>query len=169
MPVKRIWDEAARAAFWAKVRRDERGCWIWTGSKRAHGYGTFYVQPSDGHPGSKITHRLAWMDLVGPIPAGHDLDHLCRTPACVNPAHLDPVTRKEHAARRDNAPTYPADTVTLPTPAPVIRRRDRKTWDQYRTHCRNGHEYAVTGFASNGPGIRTCRACREERDARRRR
>jgi hypothetical protein len=81
--------------FWAKVRaNDATGCWEWTGAASKTGYGTFNVggryQP---------VYRFAYERLVGPIPEGLTLDHLCRNPRCVNPAHLEPVTQAENTRR----------------------------------------------------------------------
>jgi hypothetical protein len=89
--------EALPRRFWAKVEEDERGCWIWTGAKTT-GYGRY------SPPKAKrlvLAHRYAFENLVGPVPAGLDLDHLCRTRACVNPAHLEPVTRQVNLLRGD--------------------------------------------------------------------
>jgi hypothetical protein len=74
---------------------DADGCWIWQRSQDGHGYGTACL------PGQRRVkaHRMVYEREVGPIPAGLDLDHLCRTPLCVNPAHLEPVTRRENVAR----------------------------------------------------------------------
>lgn len=83
------------ARFWRRVvRNPEDGCWDWTGAGRADGYGRLMV-------GWKYirAHRFAYRMLVGPIPNGLDLDHLCRNRRCVNPAHLEPVTRRENLAR----------------------------------------------------------------------
>lgn len=78
--------------FWAKV--DVRGpCWEWTASTR-YGYGQFMVGNR-----SMLAHRFAWQMLVGPIPDGLELDHLCRNPACVSPDHLEPVTHRENMRR----------------------------------------------------------------------
>lgn len=79
--------------FWAKV--DKSGdCWIYTGSKSTNGYGTVRFNGGYG-----LAHRIAFTLTKGAIPDGLDLDHLCRTRACVNPSHLEPVTRKENARR----------------------------------------------------------------------
>lgn len=77
------------------------GCWVWPGAKNSQGYGRIGA----GGRTWAYTHRVVYEALVGPIPDGLDLDHLCRNPSCCNPAHLEPVTRTEnslrgHAARR---------------------------------------------------------------------
>ena len=70
------------------------GCWEWQGARNYGGYGTVYA---DGRNG--VAHRLTYRLLVGPIPEGLQLDHLCRFPPCVNPAHLEPVTGRENILR----------------------------------------------------------------------
>lgn len=85
------------------------GCWIWVGPINSTGYGRFTW---DGRP--QYAHRLSYSARVGPIPEGMTIDHLCRTPLCVNPAHLECVTRAENA------------------------RRNRAT------HCRRGHLMSET-------------------------
>lgn len=73
--------------FWSKV--DASGdCWEWTAGKTSNGYGAFYPTPH-----SQIAaHRWVWQSLVGPIPDGLQIDHLCRNKGCVNPDHLEPVS-----------------------------------------------------------------------------
>ena len=74
--------------FMRLVQQADGGrCWRWLGSL-VHGYGSFHYQGG----GSEPAHRTAYRLFVGQIPHGFDLDHLCRTPACVNPAHLEAVT-----------------------------------------------------------------------------
>ncbi|MDP8961530.1 MAG: HNH endonuclease [Actinomycetota bacterium] len=81
--------------FWEKV--DFEGlCWEWLGGKDTWGYGTF----TDEERRSIGAHRWAYQALVGPIPDGLTLDHLCCNPSCVNPAHLEPVTASENLSRR---------------------------------------------------------------------
>lgn len=82
--------------FWAKVDKtsDPNGCWLWTASVGSHGYGAFGVGQA-----VKVAHRIAYELTVGPIPEGLHLDHLCRRHACVNPAHLHPVTLRENVGR----------------------------------------------------------------------
>lgn len=79
--------------LWAKV--DKSGeCWLWKGAINEHGYGHMRSEGRFVRP-----HRVAYELLVGPVPEGLVLDHLCRTPACVNPAHLEPVTQSENLKR----------------------------------------------------------------------
>src|SRR5262252_6830581 len=68
-------------------------CWVWTGRWDKQGYGII-----DKKPNRKV-HRLCYEMLIGPIPKGLEIDHLCRTPCCVNPIHLEPVTHAENIRR----------------------------------------------------------------------
>lgn len=81
-----------RDEFMRRVQVTE-SCWLWTGAK-AKGYGRFTV-------GRRTiqAHRWAYELFVGPIPDGLVIDHLCRVPACCNPAHLEPVTRRVNNVR----------------------------------------------------------------------
>jgi len=74
---------------------DDNGCWIWNGAISKWGYGIYT-------PEDLVTwraHRYVYTQLVGPIPEGLALDHLCEVKACVNPAHLDPCTSGENSRR----------------------------------------------------------------------
>ena len=124
------------------VEADENGCWIWQASKRPNGYGQVRVAGRN-----MLAHRWAYELLVGPIPDGLVLDHLCRVIACVNPAHLEPVTQRENTLRGEGLPA----------------QRARKT------HCVHGHEFtdANTYRDPNRNGRRTCRICAREHDRRR--
>lgn len=75
--------------FWAKADRSAGtdGCWPWIGAIWSRGYGS--VRRAQR---SKLAHRVAYELMVGPIPVGLTLDHLCRNRRCVNPGHLDPVS-----------------------------------------------------------------------------
>lgn len=92
MPDTRKPDAVAR--FWSKVDKRPGGCWLWTGTMLRSGYGQFRL--GLGHVRA---HRFAYELLVGPIPEGLTLDHLCRVTACVNPLHLEPVTLSENVKR----------------------------------------------------------------------
>jgi len=100
-----IGDDVAR--FWSYV--DQSGpvptypadlgpCWLWTGYRDKFGYG--YMGIASKPIG---VHRVAWEILVGPIPDGLTIDHLCRNTSCVNPEHLEPVTNSENIRRMNIA------------------------------------------------------------------
>lgn len=81
--------------FWAKVEATGF-CWNWTAST-IRGYGAI---SEGGKYGKKVyAHRWSYEHLVGPIPEGLEIDHLCRNALCVNPDHLEPVTREQNAQR----------------------------------------------------------------------
>lgn len=83
------------------------GCWVWTAGFNRYGYGTMSVRHK-----KRMAHRLTYELLIGFIPDGFDLDHLCRNTRCVNPAHLEPVTHGENVRRGAGAKmTWEAVTV----------------------------------------------------------
>lgn len=91
-------------SLWSRFRL-EGECWVFTGKPNAAGYGRISV---DGQ--SLLLHRFVYELLVGPIPEGLFLDHLCFNRPCANPAHLDPVppkinTQRSWAAGRGRIPT----------------------------------------------------------------
>lgn len=75
------------------------GCWLWVGQLDRHGYALFSFP---GH-GKRLGHRVAYELFAGPLRPDLELDHLCRTTACVNPAHLEQVTHGVNIARRTGA------------------------------------------------------------------
>lgn len=113
------------------------GCWEWQAYRNPAGYGILMV---DRKP--RRAHRLTYELLVGPIPAGLEIDHLCRNRACANPAHLEPVTRLENV-RRGMAPAASAE-------------RNRA-----KTHCVRGHLFDEANTRITPKGYRDCRACRK--------
>lgn len=119
----------------------DTGCWRWTAGKTTNGYGKFSIGLT-----SQRAHRVAYELIEGPIPAGLDLDHLCRNRACINPAHLEPVTRRENLRR---------SPITLP--ALYVAR----------THCNAGHAYDAENTLMEQDGSRRCRACKRENGKRR--
>ena len=70
-------------------------CWDWTGTIGSGGYAGFV--------GNMMAHRWSYQFFNGPIPAGLDVDHICRNRKCVNPDHLEPVTRSENMLRAHRA------------------------------------------------------------------
>ena len=90
------------ARFWSQVQKGDN-CWLFVGRRMNNGYGWFEFKSL--HRFSIAAHRLSYLLASREIPDGYDLDHLCRVRNCVNPAHLEPVTRGEnlrrgHAARK---------------------------------------------------------------------
>jgi hypothetical protein len=131
--------------FWSKVAFTDC-CWNWTAST-VSGYGQFGTgRPKRNH----LAHRLAYMALVGPIPAGMELDHLCYRPICVNPAHLEPVTGEENIRRM------------LERGVSWCARQAQKT------HCEHGHEFTPENTRITKKGHRWCRACNRGYAAQRR-
>ena len=96
LPNKRI--PSAEERFWQKVDKTP-GCWLWTACVTGLGYGQFRV--THGAP-TVYAHRWAYEAMVGPIPDELVLDHLCRTPSCVNPSHLEPVTQRINVLRGES-------------------------------------------------------------------
>lgn len=125
--------------FWAKVKGgDVDTCWIWQAALNHAGYGNFW--PRHGH--MAMAHRWAYEELRAPIPPGLHLDHLCRTPACVNPWHLEPVTPWVNVVERG-----------IGGPAAKAAQ----------THCIRGHEFTPENTWVRRTGQRQCLVCNRER------
>jgi HNH endonuclease len=136
--------------FWAKVNRqgpipeyrpDLGPCWIWTGNAPPRlGYGLFWMD------GTKIgAHVASYRLLVGPVPPGKELDHLCRVTLCVKsiadasgPEHLEPVTHLENMQRG-----------MLPKMRAHLENR-----------CLQGHPLTGDNLYVNPSGAQNCRICR---------
>lgn len=90
---------AASGRFWSKVEGSSfEDCWNWLGTMKGDtGYGHIGVTGR----GLVRAHRFAYEDMVGPIPSGLVLDHLCCNKRCVNPWHLEPVTIAVNTRRGD--------------------------------------------------------------------
>lgn len=78
------------------------GCWEWNRYRNEHGYGRL----NKAGQRTMYAHRWAYELLVGPIPVGLTIDHLCLNPACVNPEHLEPVTLSENRRRANSHVDY---------------------------------------------------------------
>lgn len=123
------------------------GCWLWTGPLSRDGYGTI----SCGDKNTLLAHRCSFMRHKGAIPAGLELDHLCRTRSCVNPNHLEAVTRRENIIRG--------------ALASVTRARNAA-----KTHCKWGHPlFGPNVYARvNSRTLRQCKTCVLNRNRKRR-
>ena len=79
--------------FWPKVKIQE-GCWEWTGAKLVSGYG--HIRVGEACLGMAVSHRVSYELMVGPIPTGMQVDHICNNPSCVNPSHLRACTPSQN-------------------------------------------------------------------------
>lgn len=79
--------------FWSQVDKTE-SCWNWKRGLR-NGYGAPWFKGRK----SEYAHRISYELLVGKIPKGMEIDHLCRNRACCNPSHLEVVSAKENTLR----------------------------------------------------------------------
>lgn len=77
----------------------ESGCWEWTGPMDSSGYGKGYDPHQPPRKRVDWAHRISYRKANGPIPAGHEIDHTCQNTRCINPTHLDAVSKAEHARR----------------------------------------------------------------------
>ncbi len=121
-----------REQFEAQYEVADNDCWLWTGPIDADGYGHMMVLG-----GSVRAHRLSYELYVGPVSEGLVLDHLCRSRACVNYAHLESVTSGEN----------------------VLRGESPSAQNARKSQCVNGHPFDEENtYAHNGE--RHCRECR---------
>ena len=135
--------------FWPKVNKDGPlsdfaphlgPCWLWTSTKDKRGYG--YIGEGGRRGRSRSAHQIAYELVVGPIPEGLELDHLCMVPSCVRPDHLEPVTHEENIRRATEA------------------GRNHNT---QKTVCPQGHAYEGDNLVINSMGRRECRICKRQR------
>lgn len=117
--------------FMKNVEITRAGCWLWKKYRDRNGYGRVQVDHKN-----KWVHRFSYEHFVGPIPEGLQIDHLCRTPLCINPEHLEAVTPLENT------------------------RRGRGHGKE--THCPRGHPYDEVNTYVTPVGRRQCRVCRRE-------
>ena len=116
------------------------GCWLWMGYDNGPGYGMISIERGE----EQLAHRVSYELFRGAIPPGLDVDHLCRVRCCVNPDHLEPVTRSVNL-RRGVGPK-------------LARERQLA-----KTHCPKGHPYSGDNLkvyvgAGRTPE-RRCRIC----------
>lgn len=119
----------------AKIVVEDTGCWEWQGYRQPGGYGR---TRSCGR--KVLVHRWVFEHLVGPIPEGLGLDHLCRNPPCCNPDHLEPVDHRTN----------------------VLRGVGQGALNALKTECPKGHRYDDANTYVDSLGRRVCRTCRTE-------
>jgi len=122
--------------FWEKVLKGPNH-WLWAGGTTTLGYGTIW----DGERNA-MAHRVSWEIAHGEkIPPGLVIDHLCRLPKCVNPAHLEVVTISVNTSRGRAGEVGGAK-------------------NRAKTHCPQGHPYSPenTYYYKDGK-VRVCREC----------
>lgn len=119
--------------FWPKVTFTD-SCWLWNGARTDREYGLFRLVRPKRMIGA---HRFAYEQFNGPIPSELTIDHLCRVRYCVNPAHLEVVTRGEN----------------------VLRGTGLSAVNARKTHCKRGHAFDEVNTAYSPTGARICRAC----------
>lgn len=127
------WEARARRRLITHSTRTPDGCIVWQRATDRDGYG---VTSGQGRRQLRA-HRLSYELLVGPIPEGMTLDHLCKNRACINVDHLEPVTAGTNTLRGD-------------APSIVLHRENR---------CAQGHSYTPENTYVRRDGARTCRTC----------
>jgi len=111
-------------------------CQIHPGRPNNKGY---VSRPYEGR--MEGVHRIVWMELIGPIPPGHEIDHECGNRACVEIEHLRLVTHRQNLML--------GNTIVAANAA--------------KTHCPQGHPYDAANTYTSKQGKRQCRTCNRQR------
>lgn len=139
---------AARSLFdrvFDKIQTDtSTGCWMWTASvSGGGGYGQVWVGANGPGSPMRAAHIVVWELLVGPVPDGLQLDHLCRVRRCCNPSHLEPVTQAENIRRGVSPPAVNARKSVCPKGHPLSQRSGGR-------YCATCNRERVKGYAERG-------------------
>ena len=125
-----------------KCQEDANGCWLWQRCVQKDGYGTVHY-----HSKTYLAHRLFYELFEGPMPAGLEIDHLCRVRNCVNPKHLEPVDHQTNMDRGDYSANGPRIAA----------------FHSSKTHCAQGHSYSGDNLQIHKNGKwRICVACKRK-------
>jgi len=96
-----------RVQFWTKVEVTD-SCWNWKGAI-VHGYGEFYLKGERYY-----AHRIAYVLGREPIPPNKEIHHTCENRSCVNPSHMELLTKGQHTLKGNCPPRYKRSKDTLP-------------------------------------------------------
>lgn len=105
------------ADYLVEDRGYETPCWVWQHG-RANGYGRIF----DDNSVVRLAHVVYWERVNGPVPEGVQLHHRCETKACVNPAHLRPLTQREHSREHARLSLSDLEEIRLACAAGEMRK-----------------------------------------------
>lgn len=159
-------EDRFKVSFLARIAVQDDGCWLWTGGGAKEKYGRFYA----GDTTEQWAHRNAWRLHHGQdIPPGVQIHHRCETPKCVNPLHLEALTREEHQLRHPATTDRPhglakawVEKCRCEVCAPAVRAYRRQYVDRARAEAAAGERPIPHGttYAYNNLACR-CEECRE--------
>ena len=76
--------------------------WLWLGFINPKGYG---VVKTRGRNSTMLAHKAAYIEYIGPVPDGMEIDHVCRVRHCIrpHPEHIEAVTHAVNCQRGADA------------------------------------------------------------------